>query len=161
MLRGIKATCHPVEDASLLAAYEEAQYAVGLRRKPRLLVSEEISAPMAVGIVDPVVLVPDGLGEALSSEELVMVLLHELVHIKWRDLLMGLYQQLLTVIWFFHPLVRYLNRRLSQVCEDRCDGLVLERAHAPVVYARALMELLQRSDGRQAPFPAPQGLVDR
>ena len=64
-LRRLEASGHPVEDASVLASYEEVLGAVGLRRKPELLASGEISAPMAIGALDPVVLVPDTLGKRL------------------------------------------------------------------------------------------------
>ena len=159
--RRMKASCRAVGDASVLAAYEEALTVVSLRRRPRLLASDGIPAPMAVGILHPVVLVPDTLGETLSFEKLRMVLLHELLHVKRHDLLVGLYQQLLEVVWFFHPLIRHLNRRISQVCEDRCDGLVLVCIGAPKTYAKALMELLQDARYRRVSLSVAAGLYCR
>ena len=142
----LKALSRPVEDTSILAMYEELLGTLHLQRKPRLLASNSISVPIAVGILDTVVLVPDKLAERLSSEKLGMVLIHELAHIKQHDLLIGLYQRLLKVIWFFHPLIQYLSGRIIEACEDRCDGLVLERTGEPTAYARTLMEILGSSD---------------
>ena len=144
-LRRLRASCRPEGDASVLAAYEEALRSARLRRKPRLLASPHIPMPMTVGVLDPAVLVPDRLGERLSFEKLKMVLLHELVHVEQRDLLVALYQRLLNVVWFFHPFIRYLNNRTAEVCEDRCDGLVLERTGEPAAYAKAVMEILGKA----------------
>ena len=161
ILRRMRASARPVEDASVLAAYEEALDDVHLRRKPRLLASEGIPAPMAVGLWSPTILVPDTLAGMLSSEKIRMVLVHELVHVKEYDLWVDLYQRLLTAVWFFHPLVRYLNGKISRACEDRCDGVVLARLASPASYARALLELLERANDPRTWFPAVAGLQCR
>ena len=160
-LRRVRASCHPIEDASVLGAYGEALDALRLRKKPQLLASDHVPAPMAVGLLSPVILVPATLGRTLSFEKLRMVLLHELLHIKRHDLLVGLYQRLLNVLWFFHPVIRYLNGRTNRACEDQCDGLVVEHTGAPVVYARALTELIQNTNDRSMSFPVAAGLASR
>ena len=162
MLGRMRATGTPVEDACLLAAYGEALKAADLRVKPRLLTSDRVHAPMAMGAVDPVVVVPDTLADMLSSEELRMVLLHELLHIKRYDLLVGMYQRLLHIVFFFHPLVRYLNRRIVWESEDQCDGMVVEHTGDPAAYATALMEVLQRANAHvEGPLFAGAGLHHR
>ena len=157
-LRRIKASCHPVEDTSVLAAYEEALAVMGLRRRPELLASRQTPTPIAVGLFRPMILVPDTLGDMLSSEKLRMVFLHELLHIQRHDLLVGLYQRLLTVVWFFHPLLRYLNIRIGRVREDRCDGLVVAKTGAKAAYASALTELFECVNGSESSLLVAAGL---
>ena len=160
-LRRAKTSCRSVRDASVLAAYEKALRGMRIRKKPRLLALGQIPAPMAAGILNPVIFVPDTLGETLSSEKLRMVLIHELLHIRRYDLLVGLCQRLLGVLWFFHPLVWHLSQRISWVREDRCDGLVVKRTGAPVVYASALTDLLATASNSRASIPVAAGLHGR
>ena len=161
ILRRMRASSHVVTNASVLAAYEEALSTVQVRRTPRLLASGGIAAPMAVGLWEPTILVPDTLGRMLSSEKIRMVLVHELVHVKGYDVWFDLYQRLLTAAWFFHPLVRYLSRKVGQACEDRCDAVVLAGTASPAAYARALMELLEKASDPRTWLPAVAGLQCR
>ena len=62
----------------------------GLTRSVQLLVSALVEVPTVVGWLRPVVLVPVGALAGLSGEQLELLLLHELAHIRRHDYLVNI-----------------------------------------------------------------------
>ncbi|MEZ6088018.1 MAG: M56 family metallopeptidase [Pirellulaceae bacterium] len=55
----------------------------------------------------------------------------ELAHISRRDLVVGWFEVVLSVVWWFHPMLWMLRKKLQQTREDCCDDLLLARRFAP------------------------------
>ena len=70
-----------------------------------------------MGLIHPLVILPEGLIEHLSPSALADVLVHESAHILRLDPLVGLLQRLAELIYWPHPLVHLLNRRLARARE--------------------------------------------
>src|SRR5262249_2007826 len=68
----------------------------------------------------PVIVLPRGLAERLSDGELEPVLKHELFHVKHLDNLFGSLQMIVCCLFWFHPLVRLIDRRLIEERELMC-----------------------------------------
>ncbi|MGF6710077.1 bla regulator protein BlaR1 [Luteibacter sp. W1I16] len=113
---------------------------LGLRRSPRLAVSDEVDSPQVVGLWRPTILLP--LDDRLDDEELEMALMHELAHVRRGDLAMGCVPALARTLFFFHPLVHLATREYALCREAACDALVLSRGRqAPRTYGRLLLRL--------------------
>ena len=91
-------TAGPVADAC-------AQLRKSLRigRRVAIATCERIAAPVLVGIVRPMILLPPAALTGWSPDELEMVLLHELAHVRRWDNLVNLLQRLVESLLFFHP----------------------------------------------------------
>lgn len=89
-----------------------------IHRSIPLRVVPSLSSPMLVGVLFPVVYLPDA---DLPQEHLRMVLLHELTHYKRKDLLLKWLALLVNALHWFNPLAWLLTRSLGQACEDACD----------------------------------------
>lgn len=111
------------------------------RRSARLCGSAEIVVPMAAGLRSPVILVPESLPGQLSEEEFEQVLVHELAHIQRRDDWTNLAQKLIEAVWFFHPAVRWIGRRLNLEREIACDDWVVSVTGGARPYAACLTKL--------------------
>ena len=66
--------------------YRNLAIGLGVYRIPPLTISEEVPAPMAVGIKNPASLLPARIVGRLSGDELKTVLAHELAHCQRGDL---------------------------------------------------------------------------
>jgi beta-lactamase regulating signal transducer with metallopeptidase domain len=129
-----------------------------IRRQVRVRVVEASIGPAVVGLFRPTVLLPGVLVRELSPEELEPILAHELVHIRRHDLWLCLAQSLAQSLWWFHPLVWWANRRLSEEIERCCDEeVVASLSYEPARYARSLLEVLERKRALRA-APAIPGV---
>jgi len=116
------ATSTPGGIEELLA---QARRAAGLRRPVRLRLAERPIAPAVCGLIRPVLLLPRSLAEGLAPEQLRAVLLHELVHLRRRDPWLNLWQAVLQILYWWHPLLWLANARIRRAREEAVDDAVM------------------------------------
>ena len=116
---------------------------LGLKRTVRLVRSEERLMPVACGGLSAVVLLPDE-AEGWSDERRRVVLLHELIHVKRRDLLTQTIAQLVCAVYWFNPLVWWAVRKLRTEQEWACDESVVQTGIEASDYAEHLLEIARR-----------------
>ena len=136
-------------------AVSSCSRAMGLNPIP-VLEMDALSGPALFGVWRPRLLFPLGLAEQLSDEELRLVVLHELGHLKRRDLfLQGLLVVSQAVHWF-NPLVWLAGRLAREDRELACDEFVMAHTshsggHA---YAKTLLRVLGLSRPGRPMLPA-------
>ena len=124
-------------------AERERRWTAGSARPARLLLSSDISAPVAVGWLRPAVLFPPALDATLSDAELERLWLHEAAHLeRWDDWLVLLERLSLAPLWF-HPSAWSLARRVAVEREMACDALAAERSGSRREFARTLTRLAE------------------
>ncbi len=89
----------------------------------------------------PVLVLPRGIAEQLSAEQLDAIMAHELSHMRRRDNLTAALHMLVEAVFWFHPLVWWLETRLVEERERACDEAVLESRRQPVAYAEAILNV--------------------
>jgi beta-lactamase regulating signal transducer with metallopeptidase domain len=129
-------------------------------RGTRIYVSDEVQVPAAIGFFRPAIILPRSLASELTAEELEVVLLHELAHVERWDDWSNLAQQVVKTIFFFHPAVLWIERRLSLEREMACDDIVLERTGGAKVYAACLISFAEKMQQMRG-LALIQGLVHR
>jgi beta-lactamase regulating signal transducer with metallopeptidase domain len=141
-----------VDRDSDLVFLVECKAAIGLSRSVRLAAHRAIGSPVAFGCLAARILVPAHWGNWPEAQRRAC-LLHELTHLKRRDDWSKLAQELISVFFFFHPLVRWLLARLDLERELLCDEAVVALGTEPAGYARILLEIARRP-GRLLELPA-------
>jgi len=111
---------------------------LGIKRLACIVQSGQIKAPVVIGYLKPLILVPIGILASLSAEEAEAILLHELAHIRRADYLVNLLQSLLEIVFFFNPSVLWLSALIKAERENCCDDMVLVRS-TKVNYLNALV----------------------
>lgn len=148
---------HQIEAPEVQRLFECGSNLMGVRRMPALLETDAVQSPAVCGLWRPRLLLPSGMTMAFSAQELRFVFLHELGHVKRRDMavnwLMGIFQAL----HWFNPLLWFAFNRMRTDRELACDALVLSRAEegASQPYGEMIIKILSRMS-----HPASQpGLV--
>jgi hypothetical protein len=114
-----------------------------------LLVSRSVRVPMATGFLRPMIVIPEWAVRELSIDDLKVVLLHEAAHLQRRDDWTNLMQKVLRAVFFFHPVVWWLDGKLALEREMACDDMVLAATSSPRAYAECLLSLAEKSLGRR------------
>jgi beta-lactamase regulating signal transducer with metallopeptidase domain len=122
----------------------------GVGRAVRLVVTAAVSEPGVWGVLRPVVVLPEGVAERLDDAELETVFMHELAHVKRWDNLAGNFQRALCCLFWFHPVVWFINRRLLAEREQACDDVVVRRGGSSEVYANGIAKVCRYCLGREA-----------
>ena len=97
--------------------------------------------PGLVGILNPVILLPQGIERQLSPAELRAVLAHELCHWRRHDNLLAAIHMLVEALFWFFPLVWWLGARLNAERECACDESVLAGGNDPQIYAEGILKV--------------------
>ena len=126
-LRRLPSRCTEITEGALHEMLLDLSQRLGLRRRPKLLLSDQDALPSAFGVFNPMVILPVSLVRELSAAELRLVLAHELAHHRRGDLWLNLLQVGLSAVWWFDPLFWWVSRQLRSAREDCCDDLVLAR----------------------------------
>ncbi len=123
-----------------------------IRRFARLVKSARATTPMLVGWFRPVIILPTAIISGLSQEQLEAILAHELAHLRRGDALVLWFQRLMETLYFFHPGVRWISRRLQIECEHRCDDLAVAEGTSRETLAAALGRLALWNEPAVADF---------
>ncbi len=132
-------------------------HALKLRRAVQLLESAAVEVPTVIGWLRPVVLLPAATLTGLSTEQMEMILAHELAHVRRNDFFVNLMQAVVETLLFYHPAVWWISHRIRVEREHCCDDVAVSVSGKPLVYARALTRLEElRVEDAQA-FVAANG----
>ena len=131
-------------DGPLCDALQQAHRTLGCYPKVEVATSPSISSPMVLGILRPIIAFPTDLVEKLRTDELSLVLTHELAHVRRWDNLTLLLQRLVSAVLFFHPAVWLCGRMLRREAEQACDDLVVCATGRSETYARSLAHVAER-----------------
>lgn len=108
---------------------------LGYRRSIRVYVSTEVDSPRVTGWLRPVILLPK---TDVDESDLAGILAHEVSHLVSHDLPWSRVVQLLSIGFWFHPLVWGLGRRHLDACERVSDGVAAEYVGDADAYAGIL-----------------------
>ena len=88
------------------------------RKHLRIRKGSCVSSPMVSGIISPTLFLPD---ISLSDEEMKVILSHEIVHLRRRDLILKRLIVFVRCIHFFNPFVHLMAKKIDLDCEISCD----------------------------------------
>ncbi len=125
----------------LTAVVRSLAQRVGSGAAVRIVNSAAVVAPMTIGVLKPIVLIPAAMLANLSPAHLEAIIAHELAHVRRLDFLINLLQALLEALLFYHPAVWWVSHVVRQEREYCCDDVAAGVCGNKVTYARALAEL--------------------
>lgn len=127
----------------------------------RVLMSGNVVMPMTVAFLPGQIYVPAA-WDKWTMNCRGMVLTHEMAHMKRRDGIFLIIQIIARAIYFFHPFVVILDRRLSEYREMACDDATVgSDRDSSVEYSRYLVEIAESVVRCPAVYGSASALIRR
>ena len=113
---------------------------LGVRRIPFVKISDE-SPPFVIRCISPLLIIPRPL--LVRPDELETVIVHEIAHLRRGDIFVRYIEWIAGILFFYWPVVAWVNRRLDTAREFACDEWALRQGKltAPE-YARCLLRTM-------------------
>lgn len=117
---------------------EELSKKLNLKKVVGIYESSLVNVPCVVGFIKPIILLPLSTLTHLSVENIEMILLHELSHIKRNDYLINIFQTILDILFFYNPAYRWISEQARIERELACDDMVILVSNDALTYAKTL-----------------------
>ena len=129
----------PAQGEALQRSFDALCARLGLAGIPRLTVSRRLPIPIARGVLEPEVCVPERVVQTLPAAEQEALFAHELAHHARRDPFWLLVTQTAVTVGALQPMNLWARRRLSDLAECLSDDLAVEASGSSVGLARSLV----------------------
>jgi beta-lactamase regulating signal transducer with metallopeptidase domain len=140
-----------------VAVLEEMRARVHTRAEFRI--STDVDSPVTFGFTSPVILLPERFPR-MDEQFQAAIACHELLHVRRRDWVHHLAEEIIRTALWFHPAIAWLIGRVRLAREQVVDHEVVRLTKAPKPYVEALLEIMA-SRTLSAAIPAPPFLVER
>jgi uncharacterized protein YjbI with pentapeptide repeats/beta-lactamase regulating signal transducer with metallopeptidase domain len=130
-------------------------------REVRLCVSDRIEVPIAVGLFDSMILIPQHLLQTLSENEVDQITLHELGHLRRADDWTNAFQRIVQALFFFNPAILWIAQQLDLEREVACDDWVLATTRDVRPYAFCLTKMAEVTAWPHRALAAPGVFMTR
>ncbi len=117
---------------------------LGCSCTPELAATDEIGSPCIMGVWQPVILIPLAQCDPKLAHELPAILIHELAHLRGRDVPWQLFVHTMSVVLWFHPLAWRIRLAHAAACDSVCDSVAAYHLGDANLYGRILARLTIR-----------------
>ncbi|AZV57458.1 M56 family metallopeptidase [Clostridium sp. AWRP] len=101
--------------------------------------------PCLCGLIKPTIFIPQNIIKNISEDEFKHIIIHELCHLKRKDLLINWIIIILNTVYWFNPIIRYGFYKMKQDCETSCDAYALRYLGIDrnINYGNTIIKILQ------------------
>jgi beta-lactamase regulating signal transducer with metallopeptidase domain len=134
------------------ALIQQVQAEVKINRKVRLYQGYSVVSPFVCGVIKPsIYIAPD----KYSDKELEMMVMHEMCHIKQRDIIWKPVFLIISCIYWFNPFAWFVVRQLRYWAEAGCDEFCCTDRYRKKDYFDAILDLSDKTYRRHTSKFAP------
>jgi beta-lactamase regulating signal transducer with metallopeptidase domain len=116
---------------------------LGIHHSIQFCLTHKVAVPCVIGYFKPMLLLPASLLLGMSPQQIEIIVLHELAHIRRHDVLIANVQNLIKVFYFFNPFVFWISARLDQERENACDDIAVSACSNRILYAKTLQHFAE------------------
>ena len=119
--------CHIIAYTIFIRKIRRNNKAAGIGCQIPVYLNAKAKTPMLVGVLRPSIILPDC---KYTDAQLRAVLLHELTHLRRKDVLVKWLSVLACAIHWFNPIVWLVRREIDRACELACDEAAVRNLDA-------------------------------
>ncbi|WP_018963715.1 M56 family metallopeptidase [Coprothermobacter platensis] len=112
-----------VSDEGTLNIWKDIKQQMKVKSQIKLIKSKKVQSPMMIGFIKPMLVMPS---TEYSEEDIALIMEHELIHYKHKDIWSKLLVISANAVHWFNPLVYIMRGRLNADIEMACDSEVVE-----------------------------------
>lgn len=113
----------PISDGTTLTIFKKTCNELNITRPIKIMTCKKILSPMALGLFQPMILLPNN---QIPSDELSIILKHELIHIKRHDISYKLLLTIANSLHWFNPTVYIMVKEANKDLKFYCDEMVVK-----------------------------------
>ena len=111
-----------IEDKKVINIYNKVLKEMDIKKKIHLAQNKDNVIPFGIGIFKKYIVLPQ---INYADEQLEWILKHELTHFKYNDILVKIIYMIVSIIYWFNPLIYLISKVIEADCELSCDERVL------------------------------------
>jgi len=150
-LNRLRRTSRLPEDDAWQFYLQDLSERLAFSKPVQLLESALVRMPVALGFFRPVILLPIGMVNRLSVQEVEAILAHELAHIARHDWLLNLMQAFVEALFYYHPAVWWISGVIRREREHCCDDAAVHLTGNRLTYAKALVQVQEMAQSAATP----------
>jgi bla regulator protein BlaR1 len=130
----------------LLSILKQCKKEMSIKKEMALVETSIVKIPALFGYFKPVILIPNNINKVIDVDKLRYIFLHELSHLKRRDIVINWIIIFLKVIYWFNPIIHYGFRKMKEDMEVCCDSLALSYTEDKEVkeYGYTIIEMIDK-----------------
>ncbi|NSB16613.1 M56 family metallopeptidase [Clostridium beijerinckii] len=143
----LKSVSDIIDDKSIIDVFENCKKKLNIYRKIILKECGGIKSPMITEIITPTITIPK-MDHGLDKLEIILD--HELIHFKRKDLWVKVVALLANVINWFNPIVYIIRNRINIICELSLDEQLIKNMDKSKrkYYGEIILELIEYSQNK-------------
>lgn len=129
-------------DERILDTYLNVCSMASVRPRAELRVSRYLNSPLLFGVLKPQIIIPS---RRFTDTELEMIIAHELIHYKHKDLWIALAAAAAQCVHWFNPFVYLIGTAVTETRELCCDEAVLDllKPEDKKEYGRVIISVIE------------------
>lgn len=142
-----------VIDENIALVYQKCKVRLKIIEDVPLYIVSNINSAFITGVLCPTIYIPIDYNN-LSDKEIEYILIHELQHFKNKDTIKNLFLNIISVIYWFNPVIRYAVNRFQLEKELACDEAILSCLDSKqyIEYGKVLINRGTNSMVKSSPF---------
>ena len=150
----LKKSALPLQNPSIHKLYQECLKEMNIRKTIPIYSIAFLKSPVIAGLFKPGIYLPIHLISDCNIKDIRYMLLHELCHYKYKDVLVNYLMNLFSVLYWFNPLVWYALKEMKSDREIACDTSVLKmlKEDAYEEYGNTLINFAEKVSHLSFPF---------
>lgn len=130
----------------ILIVLEQCKGALHIKRNIPLVVTNGVEGPTLYGWLRPKILLPAKVMQDFTLHELRYIFIHELIHLKRKDIFVNWLTAILLILHWFNPVLWYAYKRMREDQELSCDAAAVSNIRSDEVngYGLTLIKMLER-----------------